>query len=246
MYERIAKKIKSDFRRRQFELSAGLFGSLYTIDQVYKAALEGGKLEEVRQAMILAKFQSKTAQRFLSKKELKEAKEMLELLEAHEKDGKVLNLRFSPRQYAIVRMVLLEQFKEQRKIPSKAREQYVIALQIVLEALVSDTLRNIFGHKKEIMKSHTATLRDEELIDLLDTNSVLETLREKKIRDLMNGTRTWRDYLINNLKLGIRIPSDLVELDLVRNCLIHNRGLTSKELRDNVKKIDIRWEIESM
>jgi hypothetical protein len=53
---------------------------------------------------------------------------------------------------------------------------------------------------------------------------------------MFGSQERWLKYLQSNFKLKVNNSDALVELQLVRHCLIHNNGRVSNELRKTIKK----------
>ena len=149
-------EIRPEIVRRQFELDDNLKDSLSSIDQVYGAALQGSRYEVARIGNLLSKFESKIGKRILNKAELKEA---VQIMEMQYKMSPKTQLKLSKRQVSYLRRLLLDAYGVLKNVPVIARAQYVITLDLLLEAFVGDTLRNIFDHNIESMKSGKTTLR---------------------------------------------------------------------------------------
>ena len=218
------------------ELLLNLLNSLESIDIVYSSAIYGATHKEARIVRLLANFGSKSAQKKLSHENFKEIVKEIEAIDNIKKQ-KLVEMKFNSKELSLVRNAIRHMLRVFRRIPALSREQAIISLMLIFEGFVSDLLREIFENNPDALKSTKSTLKDEELIDALKTGNTLERLKEAKVRDLMYGSvDNWIKYFQNNLGFNIDIQNDIIELNLVRNCLIHNNGLVSRELEKIIKK----------
>ncbi len=210
--------------------------NLNAIEEVYKSANYGAAHKKVRTLEILKKLGSKSAHKQLSKENIADILEEVKAIDSI-KDSKKITLNVTLKELQLMRMVVQKSLININRIPSLAREQAIISFTSNFEAYTSDLLREIFDKNMDILKSNKFTLKDEDLIESLKTGNTLETLKEAKIRDLMYGSvKDWINYYQNKLGFKVALTNDLVELYLVRNCLIHNGGLVSKQLESEIKK----------
>lgn len=214
-------------------LLTNLLTNLRSIDMVYSSAIYGAAHNEARTLRLLAKFGSKIAQKKLSDEEFKEiVKEVVAI--DNIKESKTINMEFNNKEVSLIRRAISYELRGFKKIPALSREQSIISLMLIFEGFVSDLLREIFETNVDSLKS---TLKDDELIDAIKIGDTLERLKEAKVRDLMYGSAdSWIKYFKNNLGFNIDIKNDIIELNLVRNCLIHNNGLVSHDLEKIIKK----------
>jgi hypothetical protein len=218
------------------KLLSNLLNNLKSIDEVYSSAVYGASHKEARVVRLLAKLGSKFAQKKLSHEEFTKIVKEIEAIDNIKKQ-ELIKINFNSKELSFLRNVVRSGLITIKRIPALAREQAVISLMLVFEGFVSDLLRNIFENNMDTLKSTKSTLKDEELIDALKTGNTLERLKEAKVRDLMYGSvEDWIKYFQNNLGFKIDIQNDVIELNLVRNCLIHNNGLVSHELEKIIKK----------
>lgn len=218
------------------ELLSNLLKNLKSIDIVYSSAIYGATHKESRIVKLLAKFGSKFARKKLSHEEFTEVVKEIEAIDSIKKE-KHFEIKFNSKEISLIRNVIGNELRDFKIIPALSREQAIISLMLIFEGFVSDLLREIFENNMDALKSTKSTLKDEELIDTLKTGNTLERLKDAKVRDLMYGTvNDWIKYFQNNLGFNIDIQNDIIELNLVRNCLIHNNGLVSRELEKIIKK----------
>jgi len=218
------------------ELLSNLLDNLKSIDIVYNSAIYGANHEEARIVTLLAKFGSKNAQKKLSHDDFKKVVQEIEAIDNIKKQ-KLIEFNFTSKEISLCRNLIRKELRYFRRIPALSREQAIISLMLIFEVFVSDLLREIFENNIDALKSTKSTLQDEELIDSLKKGDTLKQLKEAKVRDLMYGSvDKWIKYFKNNLGFNIDIQNDIIELNLVRNCLIHNNGLVSRELETIIKK----------
>jgi hypothetical protein len=138
----------------------------------------------------------------------------------------------NPQQIRLLRMIVGNKLTQTKKIPSLAREQAIISLTSNFEAYISDLLREIFDKDINYFKSNNCNLRCAELIESLKNGNTIEILKEAKIRDLMRTVDNCIDFYHRNLGFQISFSSELKELYLVRNCIVHNGGIINKKLEE--------------
>jgi len=220
----------------QKELLSNLLRGLRSIDEVYHSAVYGAIHKEVRIVKILTKLGSKYAQKRLTHKELIKAVNEIEAIDKSKKE-KLIPIELNLKEFSLLRKVVKNELRVIKKIPTLSREQAIISTTAIFEGFISDMVRNIFGNNIDTLKSAKSSLKDEELIDSIKKGNTLERLKEVKIRNLMYGpVDSWIKYLQNNLGFDIEIPDDIIEIHLVRNCLIHNNKLVSRDLEKGIKK----------
>ena len=209
---------------------------LNSIDEVYKSALYGALHKEARINKLLKKFGSKYADRRLSSKDLKKAVSEIEAIDSLEKSSGI-SIEFKNKEISLLKKIIRENLKNIKKIPKLSREQTIISLCVVFEGFISDLLRTIFNSNIDTLKSTRSTLKEEDVIDSIKKGDTLEKLKEYKIRDIMYGSvDNWIGYFQKQLRFKIDININIVELFLVRNCLIHNKKIVNSELENKVKK----------
>ena len=207
-----------------------------SIDIVYRSAIYGATHKEARIVKLLAKFGSKFALKKLSQEDFTEIVKEIEAIDSIKKEKHIV-LKLNSKEISFIRNVIGNELRDFKRIPALSREQAIISLMLIFEGFVSDLLREIFENNIDALKSTKSTLKDEELIDTLKTGNTLERLKEAKVRELMYGSvNDWIKYFQNNLGFNIDTQNDIIELNLVRNCLIHNNGLVSRELEKIIKK----------
>ena len=218
------------------ELLLNLLKNLKSIDLVYSSSIYGASHKEARIVMLLAKCGSKIAQKKLSREEFIEIVKEIEAID-NIKKHELFELKLNFEEISLIRKIIRDELRDFKRIPALSREQAIISIMLIFEGFISDLLREIFENNIDALKSTKSTLKDEELIDAIKTGNTLELLKEAKVRDLMYGSvENWIKYFQNNLGFNIDIQNDIIELNLVRNCLIHNNGLVSHELEKIIKK----------
>lgn len=218
------------------ELLLNLLKNLKSIDLVYSSSIYGASHKEARIVRLLAKCGSKFAQKKLSHEEFIEVVKEIEAID-NIKKHELFELKLNFEEISLIRKIIRDELRDFKRIPALSREQAIISIMLIFEGFISDLLREIFENNIDALKSTKSTLKDEELIDAIKTGNTLERLKEAKVRDLMYGSvENWIKYFQNNLGFNIDIQNDIIELNLVRNCLIHNNGLVSHELEKIIKK----------
>ena len=217
-------------------LLINLFKNLRSIDIVYNSAIYGAAHNEVRIVQLLGKLGSKSAQTKLSHDKLKDVVEEIEAID-NIREQELITVKLNAKDVPFLRKAVRGELRMFKRIPALSREQAIISLMLIFEGFVSDLLRDIFENNVDTLKSSRSTFKDDELIDALRAGNTLERLKEVKVRDLMYGSAdSWIKYFKNNLGFNIDINNDIIEMNLVRNCLIHNNGLVSLELEKIIKK----------
>jgi len=210
--------------------------NLRSIDQVYNLAIYGASHKEVRIIKLLAKFGLKRAQNKLTKKEYIKVVKEIEAIDDIEKQ-EPFQVDFDLKEVVLLRKAIKYELSMFKKIPRLSREQAIISFMLIFEGYISDLLGDIFENNPDILKSNKSTLTNEELIDTLKKGNTLEKLKETQIRDLMfKSVDNWLEYFKDYLKINIDIPNDIIEMSLVRNCLIHNNGLVDYKLEKRINK----------
>lgn len=92
-------------------------------------------------------------------------------------------------------------------------------------------LQLFFQRHPEALRSTRISMKDDELVDLILEGRVLETLVERKAREVMRGSiHSWIEFFE---RYGFTLNGErriLIELFLVRNCLLHNRRAVNRHL----------------
>jgi len=219
--------------------------NLRSIDQVYDSAIYGASHKEARIIKLQAKFGLKRAQNKLTENEyIKVVKEIeaIDDIDDIEKQEPI-QLEFDLKAIVLLRKVINYELLMVKKIPSLSREQAIISFMLIFEGYINDLLGYIFGINTDILKSNKTTLNDEKLIDSLKKGNTLEKLKEVKIKELMfTSVDNWLKYFNKNIGFNIEIPNDIIEMSLVRNCLIHNNGLVDDKLEKRINKRRYNYE----
>lgn len=120
-------------------------------------------------------------------------------------------------------------------LPQVARDQLVINYATYFEAFIFAFLQAFFQRHPDALRSTRISMKDDELVDLLLEGRALETLAERKAREVMRGPiHGWIDFFE---RYGFSLNGErriLVELFLVRNCLLHNRRVVNRHLEKAV------------
>lgn len=207
-----------------------------SIDDVYYSAKYGAIHKEARLIKLLTKFGSKFAKQRLTKNDLKEAIKEIEAIDSLKK-GKGHQIDLSSKEVKLISTVLRVKLKSIKNIPTLSREQAIISITVIFESFISDLINLMFDENINTLKSDKATLKDEELIESLNKGNTFEILKKKKIRNIMFGSvDDWIIYFHKVFKFNINTPYEIIELFLVRNCLIHNNKLVSRDLENKIKK----------
>lgn len=215
-----------------FKLFEGLLDTIRALLQVYDVTTYGQKHMEVRNLQILEKIGAKIGGA-LSRKELLEA---VEQVEAMSRDDKTFSITVSAEEHGILKKAMRLQLRSVRKVPKLARIQLVVTLAASVESYISDMFRIIFRTKPNTLKSKKSTLKDEELVEALRSGSAMDALIEARVRNIMYGSAVeWFEILNNDLGFSVHETYEIEVLFLVRNCLLHNSGNISRELRDSKK-----------
>ena len=224
----------------QKELLSNLLRDLRSIDEVYHSAVYGAKHKEAILVKLLAEFGSKRAQKRLTHKNLIQAiQEVTAIEKVIENRAKIRPrvIEFNSEQMSLIRVVIRDELRIIKKIPALSKEQAIISFAAIFEGFISNVLKTIFDNKIDTLKSTKSSLNDEELIDAIKTGNPLDKLKEVKIRTLMySSVDSWIRYFQDNFGFNVKIPNDIIELFLVRNCLIHNDKLISRDLEKKIKK----------
>lgn len=206
--------------------------NLRTAEEVYNAAIYGALHNEAQIIQILGKTGLESSEQTLEKSKYSEAIKAINALAEKEK---LIKIDLSKNQVQIIRKVVKIQLQVVRNVPSLAREQLLITYATLVEGFVSDTIRNFFIKFPQSLKSNKSTLKDSQLIDSIIEGNTLEKLIENRVREIMYDSITgWIKYL-NEKGLSIKEESDLKEMFLIRNVLIHNNKIVGVELANGIK-----------
>ena len=166
-----------------------------------------------------------------SKQNLRNAVDELPTLKSSGSKNLSSSVDLTAKELNFLKAAMRHQLRTVRKIPSLARAQLLVTLTANFEGYVADVIRMIFKTNSNTLKPGEKTLKDEELIEALESGAALNALIEKKVRNIMYGSTTkWNAFLRNHLQLKFDETFAVEELFLVRNCVLHNDGNVSKEL----------------
>ena len=220
---------------QQIDIRLTLKNNMRALSEVYKSTIYGAKHREVFIIRLLTKLESKYAKNISKSPEIKKALIELNVLDKVRK-SKIVTVKFTNKEITGLRKNVRKVLKRQRTVPTLARRQIMISLASNLEIYISDTLKHIFTINKDSLKSENSTLKDSDIIEAVSDKNVLGALIDKKIRGLMYSEfENWIKYLRVNLGVDVRVPKQVKELFLVRNCIIHNNSKVSRELINKIK-----------
>lgn len=219
----------------QFDIYHNLLDNMGALSEVYTSTTYGANHKEVFITRLLAKCDSKYAQRRLKASDLKEALKDIEAIENARKE-RTIKLNFTTKEVSLLRKVITKALKTQKKVPWLARQQLIISLTSLFEVFVSDTLKGIYSSNINTLKSENTTLKDTELIEAIANNNVIDRLIEVKIRKILyQSFEEWIKYMNCAFGFNFEVPKDISKLFLIRNCLVHNNSKSSKELTTKFK-----------
>ncbi len=126
---------------------------------------------------------------------------------------------------------LVDNDQKRHQLPQIAREQLVINYATYFEAFLFALLQLFFQRHPEALRSTRISMKDDELVDLILEGRVLESLVERKAREVMRGSiHGWIEFFE---RYGFALNGErriLIELFLIRNCLLHNRRSVNRHL----------------
>ena len=118
--------------------------------------------------------------------------------------------------------------------PNLLTEMALIYRIALFDALVPDVIRAVLSFVPQILKTKDKSVTYEELLELHEANSIVDTLIEREVgkvtRQSVEGQAKWIEG-----KLGIRYIqtepelATLVEVNARRNILVHNGGVVNAE-----------------
>ena len=200
------------------------------LEHVYDVTIYGQKHHEVKNLQILEKLGA-NINNPLTRKELRQA---VDEVNAINKGDKMITLELTNKQAALMRKVMRGQLHAVKRIPRLARTQLLVALAGSFEGYVADIIRLIFNTNPNTLKTGKSTLNDEELVEALASGATLQVLIEHRVRNIMYGTaKEWFTFLNKDVGFKLETTPRLEELFLIRNCILHNNGNVSRELRDS-------------
>ncbi len=212
---------------RDFDVTIGV------LTQLYDMTIDGHKHSEVTHAQLIDKIGAK-AEDSLTRKELRGSEDEVNAMSS---DAKQISITFSRKEKDFLKKALRGARRTNRRIPSLARTQLSVAVAANLEGYVANMIRLIFNTNLDILKSSKSTLKDDELIEGLKSGTTQHVLIEKRVRKTMYGSATdWISFLREHLGFRLESTSDVEELFLIRNCVLHNSGKVDRKLQDTKKK----------
>ena len=214
----------------QIDIYNNLLNNMRALEKVYNSTLYGANHQEVFTTKILAKCDSKYAQKRLNASDLKEALKDIEAIETTRKEKKI-NPKLTKREILLLRKVMTISLKNQKRVPGLARQQLIISLNSLFEVFIGDTLKTIYHSNIDSLKSENTTLKDKEIIEAITDNNVIDRLIEAKIRKVLYGSfEEWIKHMNYTFGFKFKVPKVISEMFLIRNCLVHNSCKVSKEL----------------
>ncbi|WP_299214675.1 hypothetical protein [uncultured Aquimarina sp.] len=111
-----------------------------------------------------------------------------------------------------------------------ALNQLVVTYSLLLENFIGSTIQDHLERFPKALKSQKSTFKDDELIESLLEGNTLQTIIGRKVNDIMYGSiQDWFKHL-SKIGFDITLDENLVEMYLVRNCIIHNGNRVSEKL----------------
>lgn len=212
------------------------FDNLNGIDNVYESAIFGVETNKFMLLLSLEKIGSKSAKKRLKTEKISD--EIKAIIDGYKKSRVYHNIeKLSKKQVKIVMPIWAKALQKQSKeLPQFAREQTIISYTTQFEGFVNDLIRDIFYSNLNTLKSDKSSLKDYELVESIKENNLLDRLISSRLSNLMYGSvESWFKFF-KEKGFKTKCDSNLVELFLVRNCLIHNNKKVSKELNLKIKK----------
>ena len=199
------------------------------IDELQNVTLYGNRHREIRFLHILEKFSS-TASKSLKRKDLREALDEINAINAAT-ESQLVEISFNSREIQFIRRVLRHKLKVIRRIPLLARQQAIIALSTAFEGFVSDVISDVFDSHPQTLKSGKATLKDDELVEGLQSGEALSMLKAHRLRDVMYGSvEDWYKFMEKYFGITPAYGDGLQEMFVIRNAVVHSKGRVTKEL----------------
>lgn len=153
-----------------------------------------------------------------------------------------LNIYIPPGRYDKAKIVelrqyILDRFPDVDLISSQARDQAILSLVSTFESYVKNVISKSIDENISCLKSPKITLNDEELVEAIISDRVYQKLKSKRINEIMFGSvREVLSFLKERIALDFEINEKVIELCLVRNCLVHNKNRVSKTLAEHYPK----------
>ncbi len=204
-----------------------LYINLNTTDEVYKAAVYGAIHNEAQILEIQKKLGVSINHKTFDDERYKNALKVIKVLS---EDSETITIDFCKKDIIIIKKAVKSQLKVVKKIPQLAREQLLITYSTIVEGFVNDVVRLFLKKFPKNLKSKHATLKDNQLIDSILEGNTIDTLIDYKVRDIMYDSITgWIKYL-NSRGFDLKEETNLKEMFLLRNAIIHNSKKVSSEL----------------
>ena len=126
----------------------------------------------------------------------------------------------------------LERYAKKIQTEPFLRNMSVTHLVITFEEFLGKTLKLTFLNNSDMLKSDTK-LRFETIIDLKNYESILNTMIEQKVREIIKkDIHELGEYLLSFFKFSMIDHSDwkkFTEVFYRRNVIVHNQGISDKE-----------------
>ncbi|GAB5470106.1 MAG: hypothetical protein Kilf2KO_31360 [Rhodospirillales bacterium] len=220
---------------KNFDIWSSFYGSIQATELVYDVTMYGQRHREIRLVQLLEKFGDSRA-KLRNNTDMESAIKEIEAMERGQ-NSKLISLDLDKKQIVLVRKVVRDHLRTVRSIPKMARNQLTITLAAQIEGYVSDMLRQIFLSKPDTLKSRRQSLKDDELVDSIKLGDPLLVLAEKRIREIMySSAREWIYVFQKELGIDISNPDLLVEIFLIRNCMLHNNEKIGPDLKKTSNK----------
>lgn len=119
----------------------------------------------------------------------------------------------------------------------------IVSLVSLLDNVISDTLKEIFTKKTDILKSSNKSISIEDIFSFSDINDLKNHFIEKEIESILRENHLKQLELLES-KLSINLRSDsiliekYIELTERRNLFVHTNGIVNDQYILNMKKVN--------
>lgn len=123
---------------------------------------------------------------------------------------------------------------QNKALPGLARKQLLVLIAANFEGYVAEALIRIFRENPNILKSKKhSTLTDEEIIDAMLSGEYffIHMIAEKKVDSIMRQSPGVWFSSFEDRGFKIDDTDQVIELFLVRNCVVHNNAKVSEKLK---------------